>query len=303
MNVPLSPQKAAGTDFASSADPYLEKISPEWRANLQLGFRKTPSKTILAERLREGPLSVQRAFYPEGDLCHIYLLHPPGGVAGGDQLNIQVHVAPSASALITTPGAGKFYRSIGPIARQQQTLRIDGGTLEWLPQENIFFPDANVELETRIELNNNARFIGWEINCLGQPLTAERFLSDHSTGHSTGRVVFNLKIIKDGLPLLIERLPVTQESDLSSKVGLRNNPVFGCIYATLDNDELLDSLRAVKSPSDADQLALTIVDGLLVVRYLGDSVERARHCFIKLWKILRPAVLNRPACPPRIWNT
>ncbi len=299
MSVQLSQQKIAGADLPSSGSSYLEKKSAEWRANLQLGFRKTPSKTILAERLREGPLTVQRSLYPEDDVCHTYLLHPPGGVAGGDQLNIQVQVYPAASALITTPGAGKFYRSAGPVARQQQTLRIDGGVLEWLPQENIFFPGANVELETRIELSNNARFIGWEINCLGQPVTAERFL--------TGRAIFKLKIIKDGLPLLTERLPITQESDLSLAAGLRDNPVFGCIYATLDNDELLGSLREIKPQSsdqnNDDQLALTIVDGLLVARYLGNSVERARHCFIKLWKILRPTVLNRPACLPRIWNT
>ena len=298
MSVPLSQQKTAGTGFVSSEGSHLEKKTTEWRANLQLGFRKSPSKTILAERLREGPLTVQRALYPEDDVCHTYLLHPPGGVAGGDQLNIRVQVSPAASALITTPGAGKFYRSAGPVARQHQTLRIDSGALEWLPQENIFFPGANVELETNIELNNNARFIGWEINCLGQPVTAERF--------STGSAIFKLKIIKDGLPLLIERLPVTQKSDLSSAVGLRDNPVFGCIYATLDNDELVDSLREIEpqfSDQSDDQLALTIVDGLLVARYLGNSVERARHCFIKLWKKLRPAVLNRPACLPRIWNT
>ncbi|MEW8499294.1 MAG: urease accessory protein UreD, partial [Candidatus Thiodiazotropha taylori] len=93
----------------------LSATTPGWHAQLKLGFRKTVNRTILSERFRQCPLSVQRALYPEADLCHIYLLHPPGGVVGGDRLDIQVDVTPQANALITTPGAAKFYRSLGPI--------------------------------------------------------------------------------------------------------------------------------------------------------------------------------------------
>ena len=116
-----------------------------WEASLELGFERRAERTVLAQRRQRGPLAVQRTFHPEGDTCHLYLLHPPGGVAGGDRLVIDTRLKPGARALVTTPGATKFYNSIGPEASQLQRFSIDEGCLEWLPQENIFFPDAAVD--------------------------------------------------------------------------------------------------------------------------------------------------------------
>ncbi|MES9960343.1 MAG: urease accessory protein UreD [Sedimenticola sp.] len=271
------------------------KVDTGWHASLRLGFRKCPGRTLLAERQRKGPLAVQRAFYPEGDLCHVYLLHPPGGVAGGDQLDIGATVAEDASALVTTPGATKFYRSVGPRAHQLQHLTVDNGSLEWLPQENILFPGAEVELSTRVELNGRASFIGWEINCLGRPVIDERF--------DQGSAAFNFTLLRDGLPLLHERLVIDGEASLHAAAGLRNQPVVATLYATTDQSELLPTLREVIPEPHRQQLGITLVDGLLIARYLGDSTETARQLFIEIWKALRPAVLNRPPSAPRIWNT
>lgn len=266
-----------------------------WRAKLYLGFRPTPLRTVLAERFREGPLAVQRAFYPEGDLCHIYLLHPPGGVAGGDSLNIKIDLAEGSFALITTPGATKFYRTIEPVASLQQTLNVTAASLEWMPQENILFPGAKVELSTTVQLHDNATFIGWEINCLGRPVNDERF--------SHGSAIFTFSLLRDGLPVLHERQLIETEKDLSSVAGLRGNAVFGTLYATTDDAHLLNLIRQQFNDEYNQVLGITLVDGLLIARYLGNSTETARKLFITIWKLLRPEVLNRPACEPRIWNT
>ena len=114
-----------------------------WQASLRLGFAPRAARTALVHREQRGPLAVQRPFYPEGDTCHLYLLHPPGGVVGGDRLDIEARTTGEAHALVTTPGATKFYLSAGHTAHQTQRLRVGaGGALEWLPQENIFFPGA-----------------------------------------------------------------------------------------------------------------------------------------------------------------
>jgi hypothetical protein len=107
-------------------------------------------------------LRVQRPFYPESrEVCHVYLLHPPGGLVSGDELQIDIAVGRDAWALLTTPGAGKVYGSDGQGVRQQQALRIArGGTLEWLPQEMILFDGARADLGTRVELEGDARFLG-----------------------------------------------------------------------------------------------------------------------------------------------
>ncbi len=268
------------------SDPAVQ-LDGGWQAKLQLGFRAVPGKTLLADRSREGPLSVQRAFYPEGETCHVYLLHPPGGVAGGDRLDIRCRVHPNAHALVTTPGAGKFYRSVGPQSEQCQRLSIDGGTLEWLPQENILFPGAKIELRTRVDLAGAARFIGWEIHCLGRPAIGECF--------DNGSAVMSVQLYRDGLPLLLER-----QTHHRGPACLRGHPVFAALYATPADSNLLDALRdSLPDP----ELGMTLVDGLLVIRYLGESVAQASRCFVEAWKRLRPAVIGRPPCPPRIWNT
>ena len=107
-----------------------------WHASLQLAFAPRAARTALVERRQRGPLAVQRPFYSEGDVCHLYLLHPPGGVVGGDRLNIAAETAADAHALVTTPGATKFYLSAGAVAHQTQRLQVTAGSsLEWLPHQ------------------------------------------------------------------------------------------------------------------------------------------------------------------------
>lgn len=278
------------TDLSTAAEN-----SSGWLASLHLGFRRIGARTVLAERRRQGPLAVQRALYPEGDCCHTYLLHPPGGVAGGDQLEISAEVSERASALVTTPGATKFYRTSGPRALQAQNLRVNGGCLEWLPQENIFFPGARVELSTTVELCNQARFIGWEIHCLGRPVNRESF--------EPGQALFRFSLQSDGRPLLHERLQLDSGDDLWAGAGLRGHPVTGSLYATVGDAGMLERLREQIPEAERTRLGITWIDGLLVARYLGDSTETARRLFTALWTQLRPAVADRPASPPRIWNT
>src|SRR5204863_7701165 len=98
-----------------------------WSARLELGFHTKDGKTILGERRQEGPLVVQKALYPEGEaVCHAIVVHPPGGIAGGDELELKTSVAQGAHALLTTPGAGKWYRSAGPRAQQTLRFEVDG---------------------------------------------------------------------------------------------------------------------------------------------------------------------------------
>jgi urease accessory protein len=45
------------------------------------------------------------------------------------------------------------------------------------------------------------------------------------------------------------------------------------------------------------------VKSVFVARYLGDDGEAARAVMAQVWALLRPYLLDRPACPPRIWLT
>ena len=231
---------------------------------------------------------MQRPFHPEGATCHVYLLHPPGGVVGGDRLDIDVAVRYDAAALVTTPGATKFYRSAGPLAQQIQTLAVEeNASLEWFPQENIFFPGANIAVQTRVDLHASSRLIGWELQCLGRPVIGEAF--------NEGRVDLQLALYRDGHPLLLERLRIRQASDLTGAAKLRGKPVVGSFFATGADRRLLAQVRA---HLPRDRFAATLIDDLLLLRYLGSSTEQARDTFIRVWRAIRE-LTRRSLIEPR----
>lgn len=266
-----------------------------WHAALQLGFRPSGEKTVLAWRQRSGPLAVQRPFYPEGTPCHVYLLHPPGGVVGGDTLDIDVRLDAQSHALLTNPGATKFYRTTGAKAVVQQRIDVaDQASLEWLPQENIAFPGANVVTRTRIDLHGAARLAFWEIHCLGLPAIQQSF--------DQGRYDAGLQIWRDKVPLLIDRLRTDAMCRQHASL-MAGQPVTATFVVTHADTEVLAGARQQLAHEDTGQAAATLIGDLLVVRYLGDSTERARKLIARIWASVREPCLARPATPPRIWAT
>jgi urease accessory protein len=269
---------------------------PGWAAELHLRFAPQDGRTVVRERRHRGPLQVQRAFYPEGaDLCHVYLLHPPGGLVAGDALEVRVQVDPGAHVLMTTPAATKVYRGNGgPGATQRHRLGVGAGaSLEWLPQETIVFEGGEVELGTRVNLDPAAAvFVGWEILCLGRPAAGERF--------ARGWCRQRLELWRGDRPLCLERASLSGGAPvLDAAWGLRGAPVVGTMLAT-GGAFALDQIRALESP---DLTSATVTEDVLICRYLGASAERARAHFARVWAVVRPALLGRPASPPRIWST
>lgn len=272
-----------------------EGVQAGWQAELNLEFAARPNKTVLAARQQRGPLAIQRLFYPEGEVCHAYVLHPPGGVVGGDQLQLHFTVQAKAHALLTTPGATKFYRSAGLQAAQHQQFQVTDGCLEWLPQETIFFPSAHASLTSSIHLNSNARYLGWEIYCLGRPVIGEAF--------TQGKVLFKTALYREGKPLLLDRLVVNGEQDLYLAAGLRGQPVLANFLATPAEPALLDLVRPYCEDLAQGAAGVTLMNGVLVVRYLGTSTAQAQRLFRTIWQVIRPLITGRDAVLPRIWAT
>jgi urease accessory protein len=266
-----------------------------WQAELRLRFDVQPdgTRTRLAQRAHRGPLVIQRPFYPEGDPCHVYIVHPPGGVVGGDELRIDVQVDADAHALITTPAATKFYRCAARGSAQLQELRTAGATLEWLPQENIFYRGADVRTATRVHVDANTRFIGWEVACLGLPARGEAF--------DAGALHLDLELWRSG-PVFIDRLRLRGDSPARGAAwGLGGHEALGTLLATPATSAQLDAVRDLVA--GRPHAAATLVDGVLVLRALDAQAEAIRKLFIQAWRLLRPQVIGRDAVLPRIWNT
>ena len=267
-----------------------------WSAKLSLSFERALARTNLRVMERAGPLSVQRPFYPEEEVCHAYVLHPPGGVVGGDQLELNVQVREQSSALITTPAANKIYRSNGPESQIKQQFSVEsGGTLEWLPQETILFGGSSLSACTRVNLNPSARFSGWDIVILGRPFSGDRY--------ERGAFDQQMTIAVADKPILNERHRWRNEEPmLRAAWGFRGNCALASVYAYPADPDLLKRVQRVIASSPADA-GVTLLDQLLVVRILGTAPHIVRALAEKLWTGMRPLQMGRAASRPRIWST
>ena len=266
---------------------------PAWQASLALGFVRDGDTTRLMRREHRGPLRVQKALYPEGPgACHVIVVHPPGGVVGGDRLDIAIDAGRDCHVLATSPGAAKWYRANGRVSHQAVRLRVDAGAaVEWLPQDTIFYDAASVMLHHDVDLAAGSTYIGSEVLCFGRVAAGEAF--------TTGRVAQRTCIRQDGRPIWWEQGILTPEG-IASPLGMNGNPVCATFIAV--GRPVPAALQAAIRAADP-RLALSQVKSVFVARYLGMDAEAARAAMLRVWQRLRPHLLGRHACTPRIWHT
>jgi urease accessory protein len=272
------------------------------QAKLALEFAHIDGASRLVARDHFGPLLVQKPLYPEGrEVCHTVIIHPPGGVVGGDQLEISAHVGAAAKVQITTPGAAKWYKANGHASHQKITLSAgQGAALEWVPQETIFFNNANVNIDHEVTLENDAVYVGCEILCFGRTASGETF--------NSGQVKQRTSIRRNGTMIWLEQIRLHGESTaMHGPLALSGKPV--CATLLLAGkpvpQALIDLVREESADivGDSGQVGISQLKSIIVVRYLGNSSEAARHIMLRAWGLFRPEILGRPAIVPRMWNT
>jgi urease accessory protein len=275
-----------------------ESIRSGWQASLELSFQYRDPRTVLIRNQHLGPLLVQKALYPEGPgTCHVAVLHPPGGIAAGDDLQVRAALEGRSRALLTTPGATKWYRCDADRARQQLHFSLAGdAVLEWLPRENILFDGSNISMALDVALAADSKYFGWEILSFGRRASGESW--------RRGSLEMHTSIRREGRVLWSERAYIDADSGFAqSAVGLSGFTVCGTfVIAGYEVDSaLLAACRQVQpSPGDA-RSGITRVPGVLIARYLGGSTEEVFSWFTNLWTVLRPALSGKAACVPRVW--
>ena len=246
------------------------------------------------------PLALQRPFYPEGNsVCHVLVLHPPGGMVGGDRLDIAIDVRPRAQALISTPAAAKWYRGLTRATQAMKHHVSDGGRLEWLPQETIVFDGADVEQSLRVELAPTATWLGWEVTRFGRSARGETF--------RCGAWRMTTEVWRDGAPLWIDRQRLDGGARvLASAYGLAGAPVVGALawIGKSVTPDLIDAARACWDVAglEGEAGATRLTEGLLC-RYRGPSSAAARAWFTEIWKLVRAYDNRGEVVAPRIWKT
>jgi urease accessory protein len=269
-----------------------------WRAALGLQVRRLGARTVV-DRLRQfGPLVVQRPFHEPDGTAHVYLLHPPGGVVGGDELSLEVEALPGSRSLFTTPGAAKIYRSAGPLSLLNVNARVRGDAhLEWMPHETIVFAGARARSSLRFELDPQAQLFSWEVLCWGRGEKSEPLRDSWSSGSWTQETTLE----RSGQVLWRERFRVQGGAPiLSEPWGFGGQPVLGTLIATGASPAWLGPLREV---AKAGTQSISVMGEVLVARYLGPRSDQAKEFFESVWSVVRPLLSGRIPKRPRIWAT
>lgn len=277
-----------------------KSLKQGWKGFLSFTFEVSGSRTVVKDKKHYGPLVLQRPYYQEIERPMVLIIHPPGGIAGGDELNIEVKCQSASQSMVSTPAATKFYRSAQKLAKQKQRITLEAGSeLEWLPQETLFFNDSYAENELCFELTTaDAKLIAWDVVGLGRPARDELY--------QKGALKQVLKVFIAGKLILKDQLIMSPSNQFLQQLsGVSESTLFATmiVYADKVNvQKLLDKLQQ-QEWAKRSGLGFTLVQGVVVVRMLASNAEEIKQTFFEIWKLARPIVLNKEVVKPRIWNT
>ncbi len=270
-----------------------------WAARLALQVERQGEHTRPVLREHEGPLRLQKMLYPEGaGICHAIILHPPGGVVGGDTLDIQIRVGAQAHLFCTSPGASKWYRSAANASEQSISLSVDsGGILEWLPQEAIVFDQVNTQWTTTVALTDRSSVAtGLEVIMLGRAASAESFvrgrLKNKLVVSCADQLVFNEQWVLNGA-----------DPRLDSLQGLNGNACFGQLWICGTPTQMLQSYEACLADTVSGASITYLPDRLLIARAVGSGPEMVRNQLLLIWKKIRALMTGAEPTHARIWLT
>lgn len=300
---PPTPTGTIGVMDSIAAISNLAVPINRWNARLTLEYARRGPRTAMVRNEHEGPLMVQKALYPEGDeVCQTVILHPPGGIAGGDHLSIEVRADDGCIAQLTTPGATKWYKAHGRDASQDVRLVANGNAIiEWLPLENIAFDRCIARSSLTVELASQASAAGWDITAFGRAAAGERF--------TDGSYRQAIEIRRDGSLLWAESGQVHGgDSMLHSPIGFCGRNVSGLLWACAPEEATEATLQACRDVGTQMSRSLlcgvtSLPNGVLLARCLADTTEAARGYLTSVWSALRLSYAKREALAPRIWAT
>jgi urease accessory protein len=274
-----------------------------WHAQLDINYTLEQQRTV-ARHSHSGPLRVLQSLYPQGDaICHNVLVHPPGGLVGGDTLDMTVAASGNAHGLLTTPGATRFYRSAGELALQRTRIDLqDQARLEWLPLEALAYNQCHAENRLTLSLAPQAEFMGWDVTAFGLPSAALPFEQGSFLQHievpgvwlERGRIDAMDKRLMDGPLGLAGHRCMASLFFVSGAPLARHRREAGLELARgLIEVHTLQASAGVSCPNPQ----------VMVVRVLSPLVEPAMQLLRQVWVSWRTHFWQLPAVSPRIWST
>jgi len=278
-----------------------------WQAALRLDYDLADGRTR-GHSEHSGPLRVLKALYPEGGaICHHVLVHPPSGLVGGDGIGLRMTLATDSHAVLTTPGATRFYRSLGDEAVQTVDAHLaPGARLEWLPLENLIYSGALAVNRQRFELEPGAAMMGWDLLGLGLPASDAPFVA--------GRVRQRIEVA--GLWLDAASISADDTVLLDSPAGLAGRRALATLWcawgaapdgalvtALLDSAREQIALRETRHPARVLAGATLVHPQVLLLRAMAHRIEPLVDLLRGVRREWRGLAWGLPPTEPRVWRT
>jgi urease accessory protein len=272
-----------------------------WHASLKLDYSREGGRSV-ARFAHDGPLRILQSLWPEGDaVCHNVLVHPPGGLVGGDTLEVRVTGTEGSHGLVTTPGASRFYRSDGGLALQDVRIQLAPGTrLEWLPLEALYYSGCRAHNRLVMDLAPGAELLGWDVAAFGLPQANQPFVR--------GSVLQHIEL--SGQWLERGRIAADDARLMDGPLGLAGHRCLASLFFTAGTElprarreALLEAAREVISshPLGPTAGATSPTPHVVVVRVLAPLVEPAIGLLKAIRQAWRPLAWSIEGADPRGW--
>jgi urease accessory protein len=267
----------------------------EARVDLAFAFRDGATRVV--GLYQKTPM---RAFFPRhecGALAVAALANVGGGLVGGDRTEVRVRIDTGAAALVTSQAAEKVYRSTGADCHVSTRLEVAaGGWCEWCPQETILFDRSRLRRVLRLDLGAGARAMLGETMVLGRLASGERtslgLLQDRIDVYRGPTLAWTDRLRLDG----------SYAGLLAAAAGLGGATALATfVYAAADAGDLIEPARDLLT-DEGVRAGLTVVNGLLIGRFLAEDPLALRRAFALFWTRFRAAAAGLPPLLPRLWH-
>lgn len=245
-------------------------------------------KTRRRELHESGSLRV-RFPSPEQQGLSAVFVNTAGGVAGGDRFDINIATGEGASLTVTTAAAEKVYRSHGPDAQVNISLKAQANSrLAWLPQETILFDQARVVRRIDIDMADSASLLLCEIVVFGRAAMGETVtrgsFTDRWRMRIGGKLVFAETVRLDG--------------DIAGKLANRavanGGVAIGTALIVPGDESIVERIREASETFGAE-VGISAWNGFAMARFCAQDAARLRTDMMKVLNCVSPSGL------PRLW--
>ena len=283
-------------DASASLPPAAALERADGAVRLALGQRD--GRTRIETLYQRAPARVLFPDAPTDQPAQAVLINPAGGIAGGDRIAIEIQAGPGTVATATTQAAEKVYRALDAPARLDTRIAVaDGAWFEWLPQETILFDGARLDRRLAFDLAPAARLLAAETVLFGRAARGEQMRH--------GQLLDSWAVRRDGHLVWADRLRLTGDIraqldrpfGFAGAVGLTT-----LLHAGPEAASFLPRAREIAATEPAEGAA-TLVNGILLIRFLDRDGARLRESAASAAMTLRHEIAGLSPTPPRVWRS